>query len=403
MDYGNLFHDEIAFQRETFEERMQQYGFKNMGRMELFLWDLELFLQIQKILGDRIVLKGGAAAQFYLPIEVQRTSVDIDMLFFGTECEVEDALHQIETLLKTKDGLFQFHRHMPKKPKTALPLHTYYVNVPSVLTEIERNVKEVEDIPCQELKIEFIFQKDKWKYTKKTGEHIFAVNSNWEYQILPINSLFADKLTTLGPQTVGVQNDRMDEQVKQFYDIIMLTKHCLSQLQASEVKEMYIARANEEWKVRIDTPCDLDEIVADVRKQLLRYEMADGGEDGELKKYINDFRSLYLNSKVDYTPQAVSCGAALVKLMYEFLLSGDGWDWIKKVLKMEQSLELPHMSGREKGQKIRSVRDTLIQEFGSYSAISPKVLKGKNLKRVFWAVVDKDNLEDIASLLKKII
>lgn len=72
-----LFHDETAFKRETFLKRMHEYGFKNMGRMELFLWDLELFLQIQKILGDRIVLKGGAATQFYLPIEVQRTSVDI--------------------------------------------------------------------------------------------------------------------------------------------------------------------------------------------------------------------------------------------------------------------------------------------------------------------------------------
>ena len=48
MNYKKLFHDEAAFKRETLEERMQDYGFKNMGRMELFLWDLELFLQIQE-------------------------------------------------------------------------------------------------------------------------------------------------------------------------------------------------------------------------------------------------------------------------------------------------------------------------------------------------------------------
>ena len=40
MDYKKLFHDEVAFQHETLETRMQNYGFKNMGRMELFLWDL---------------------------------------------------------------------------------------------------------------------------------------------------------------------------------------------------------------------------------------------------------------------------------------------------------------------------------------------------------------------------
>ncbi len=73
MHFEKLFHKRKDFERETFAGRMEELGFKNMARMELFLWDLELFLQIQKILGDRIVLKGGAATQFYLPIKAQRT------------------------------------------------------------------------------------------------------------------------------------------------------------------------------------------------------------------------------------------------------------------------------------------------------------------------------------------
>jgi len=68
--------------RETLEARMQTVGVKNIARMELFLWDLEIFLQLQNILGDKLALKGGAAVQFYLPIHEQRTSVDIDMLNF---------------------------------------------------------------------------------------------------------------------------------------------------------------------------------------------------------------------------------------------------------------------------------------------------------------------------------
>lgn len=202
MDYGKLFHKECAFQRETFQQRMDEFGFKNMARMELFLWDLELFLHIQKILGDKIVLKGGAATQFYLPRESQRTSVDIDMLFFGTEEEITDTLNQIEELLGTEEGLFKFHKHTPKNPKTTLPLHTYYTDIPSVLTSAERNVKEAE-YPHQELKIEFILQPDKWEFEKRTGENIFAVESHWAYQILPLSHLFADKLTTMGCGTIG--------------------------------------------------------------------------------------------------------------------------------------------------------------------------------------------------------
>jgi len=62
--------------------------------------DLELFLQIQKRLGEHIVLKGGAATQFYLPIEAQRTSVDIDMIFYGKDEDVKNTLDNITECLK---------------------------------------------------------------------------------------------------------------------------------------------------------------------------------------------------------------------------------------------------------------------------------------------------------------
>lgn len=406
MDYKKLFHKEEAFQRETFQKRMEEFGFKNMARMELFLWDLELFLHIQKILGDKIILKGGAATQFYLPRDAQRTSVDIDMLFFGTEEEIKKTLRKIEEYLGTEDELFYFHKHSPKNPKTNLPLHTYYTKVPSVLSNAERNM-ERESIPYQELKIEFILQPEKWEYERRTGENIFAVNSSWNYQILPLNYLFADKLTTLGCNTIGVQNERLDEQVKQFYDIMMLSRNCISEMQCSVVKEKYLKRAEQEWKTRKITLGSTLEgrdyepkyIVKDVEKQLLRYQQADSGEDAELKKFINDFHSLYLNRKVQYDPKTVACGASLVRLMYELMISGMGWDKVKQALEIEKKLGMEHLSGPEKGQKIRKLRNQFIQEFGKDSVIPASTLKGKDLKRVFWAVVNIDNLNKIEGMI----
>ena len=406
MDYEKLFHKESAFQRETFQQRMEEFGFKNMARMELFLWDLELFLHIQKILGDKIVLKGGAATQFYLPREAQRTSVDIDMLFFGTEEEIIDTLDKIESLLGTEEGLFKFHKHIPKNPKTNLPLHTYYTDIPSVLTSAERNAKEEEN-PHQELKIEFILQPDKWEYEKRTGEHIFAVESHWEYQILPLSHLFADKLTTLGAETIGVQNERLDEQIKQFYDIMMLTRCCLSELNCSIVKEKYLKRAEHEWNVRKNTMGSVledreynqESIIKDVKKQLLRYEQIDNGNDLELKKYVNDFYSLYLNRKVQFDSKAVACGASLIRFMYELMLADLGWDKVKQALIIEEKLEFSHLSGREKGQKIRHVRENLIEKFGENSVIPVKILKGKDLKRVFWAIMNINNFDEIEGMI----
>ena len=406
MDYKKLFHKEEAFQRETFQKRMEEFGFKNMARMELFLWDLELFLHIQKILGDKIILKGGAATQFYLPRDAQRTSVDIDMLFFGTEEEIKKTLRKIEEYLGTEDELFYFHKHSTKNPKTNLPLHTYYTKVPSVLSNAERNM-ERESIPYQELKIEFILQPEKWEYERRTGENIFAVNSSWNYQILPLNYLFADKLTTLGCNTIGVQNERLDEQVKQFYDIMMLSRNCISEMQCSVVKEKYLKRAEQEWNTRKITLGSTLEgrdyepkyIVKDVEKQLLRYQQADSGEDAELKKFINDFHSLYLNRKVQYDPKTVACGASLVRLMYELMISGMGWDKVKQALEIEKKLGMEHLSGPEKGQKIRKLRNQFIQEFGKDSVIPASTLKGKDLKRVFWAVVNIDNLNKIEGMI----
>lgn len=406
MDYKKLFHKEEAFQRETFQKRMEEFGFKNMARMELFLWDLELFLHIQKILGDKIILKGGAATQFYLPRDAQRTSVDIDMLFFGTEEEIKKTLRKIEEYLGTEDELFYFHKHSPKNPKTNLPLHTYYTKVPSVLSNAERNM-ERESIPYQELKIEFILQPEKWEYERRTGENIFAVNSSWNYQILPLNYLFADKLTTLGCNTIGVQNERLDEQVKQFYDIMMLSRNCISEMQCSVVKEKYLKRAEQEWNTRKITLGSTLEgrdyepkyIVKDVEKQLLRYQQADSGEDAELKKFINDFHSLYLNRKVQYDPKTVACGASLVRLMYELMISGMGWDKVKQALEIEKKLGMEHLSGPEKGQKIRKLRNQFVQEFGKDSVIPASTLKGKDLKRVFWAVVNIDNLNKIEGMI----
>lgn len=406
MDYKKLFHKEEAFQRETFQKRMEEFGFKNMARMELFLWDLELFLHIQKILGDKIILKGGAATQFYLPRDAQRTSVDIDMLFFGTEEEIKETLRKIEEYLGTEDELFYFHKHSPKNPKTNLPLHTYYMKVPSVLSNAERNMDR-ESIPYQELKIEFILQPEKWEYERRTGENIFAVNSSWNYQILPLNYLFADKLTTLGCNTIGVQNERLDEQVKQFYDIMMLSRNCISEMQFSVVKEKYLKRAEQEWNTRkITLGSTLERrdyepkyIVEDVEKQLLRYQQADSGEDAELKKFINDFHSLYLNRKVQYDPKTVACGASLVRLMYELMISGMGWDKVKQALEIEKKLGMEHLSGPEKGQKIRELRNQFIQEFGKDSVIPASTLKGKDLKRVFWAIVNIDNLNKIEGMI----
>ncbi len=387
-----------SFLREALEIRMKEYGFKNMERMEKFLWDLELFQQIQEKLGDRIVLKGGAAIQFYLTIEAQRTSVDIDMIFYGTKEEIDTVIEDIINQLNEHSSIFSWKKHIPKNPRTTLPLFTYYLDVPSVLTAKELRNEEKEII-TQEVKVEFIIQNEPVEYIIAKGNNIFAVSSDLEYQILSLNHLFADKLTTLGPNTIGVQNDRLDEQIKQFYDIWMLTNLHYEKLNANEIREKYLKRAQKECEERKEI-FDVDKIKADVRMQMLRYKRADSGSDGILKKTINDFNSLYLNANVDFNPQVVACGATLVELMYEAILDESDLSVIATSLKIAKMLEFENLEGKERGSKINEIRKMLPEEFGSYSCIDVKELKGKRPIRIFWAVVNKENVEEIRKSLK---
>ncbi|MBC7766261.1 MAG: nucleotidyl transferase AbiEii/AbiGii toxin family protein [Hyphomonadaceae bacterium] len=394
---NKLFHKRENFSREEFENRMKIHGFKNIARLELFLWDLELFLQIQDILGERIVLKGGAAVQFYLPIKAQRTSVDIDMLFLGTKDEIDDVLDLITQKLKLDDNTFTFTLHQPKMPKTELPLYTYYVNVPSVLTEAELWTKYARDAK-QELKIEFIIAQEDIEISRVSGEDIFAVSSPFAYNVLSINHLFADKLTTLGPNTIGIQDDRIDEQVKQIYDIWMLLNHRLNELNLDIVREKYSARAKLECDSR-NIPFDMDIIKCDVFEQMGRISAVDSGNDKLLMQQINNFKGLYLNATIDFKGVDVACAASIIRLLYEIILSNEyDISIIYKAFELETLLDLK-LSGLEKGRKVKELRDILISSFSSYSVLDAKILKGKNLKRVFWAVVNIENIRVIEEII----
>ena len=51
------------------------------------------------------------------------------------------------------------------------------------------------------------------------------------------------------------------------------------------------------------------------------------------------------------------------------MISGMGWDKVKQALEIEKKLGMEHLSGPEKGQKIRELRNQFIQEFGKDSVI----------------------------------
>lgn len=105
-------------------------------------------------MGDKIILKGGAATQFYIPTTAQRTSIDIDMICLATMEEAHTAISEIEKELNGEDDYAKLILYKPENPKMRLnALETYYEMVPSVCDEKELFATKGR----QQVKIEFLF------------------------------------------------------------------------------------------------------------------------------------------------------------------------------------------------------------------------------------------------------
>lgn len=74
------------------------------------------------------------------------------MMFYGTKEDIDEALQKIILRLNDGGNFFSLKEHIPANPKTTLPLYTYFVDVPSVLSAKELRSDEKQVI-TQEVKI----------------------------------------------------------------------------------------------------------------------------------------------------------------------------------------------------------------------------------------------------------
>src|ERR1700683_5176808 len=102
-----LIHSGECFARDQLEKRRVKHGFAHLNKVEAFAWDLEIYGHLQQYLGDAVVLKGGAATQLYLPVELQRTSVDIDIICTATIQEFERVTEEILSRLSRASKLLR--------------------------------------------------------------------------------------------------------------------------------------------------------------------------------------------------------------------------------------------------------------------------------------------------------
>lgn len=395
INQENLILEREAFARSEMEKRMLDGGFNSLSKLELFVWDLEMFLQLQKKLGDRIILKGGAATQFYVPISYQRTSIDIDMICLASREEVHAVIREIE---KDFDGVGEYCKlklYSPKNPKLGLDaLETYYMTVPSECSEDELFATR----GTQQVKIEFLYSEDAYTINRVHQPKLFALETDKEFNILSFENLFADKLTTLGPNTIGIPEERSDEQVKQVYDVITLFLHNYDQV----LERKKIIRSNYEKVAR--TECAIHNLAYDSQLLLEDMKLLIGKlrgieSDDSLRQRANNFQSLYLRRAINRDQSEWAIVGYQLEMLINFIHADDlRITHLKRIEDLIRRLRFEHLHGPERGKRNREARDLLSEKYAGIIGLTPDVFR-KRQDRMIWELVSYVDVQEIEETL----
>lgn len=376
--------DKKTFTRTEVEKRMVKGGFNSLARFELFIWNLETFLQLQKKLGDRIILKGGAATQFYIPIDYQRTSVDIDLICKAEREEVHKTMSDIEAELDGVGDYCKFRPYNPKNPKVRLSaFETYFQTVPSMC-----NSKEIfSSKGKQEIKIDIMYSDQEYNINKIKQPALFAIETDKEFNVLALEDLFADKLTTFGPATIGISDDRADEQFKQIYDVITLFITNMDQI----VNNIEVVRLMYQKISRFE--CHLhgikykpNELFDDMKRFINKIKRIERDSDSLQK--ARDFQSLYLRSQVSRDKTEWAIVGFQLELMVDFIFL-DKLEVLqfREIGRLIKELNFESMRGPERGHLLARVRETLEKKFVAIEGLSEDLFRKRN-DRIIWELVN---------------
>ena len=383
-----LIYGSSPFSKEELSKRAEKYGFSQPQILELFAWDYELTAQLQELSND-LVLKGGAAAQLYLPTETQRGSVDIDLTTQLDAGELNNLIGKLSRKFRRFVPLFQFKRYLPKAPKTNLPMSTYDVILPSVFQE---NCSIKVDILTSPLSLPTV---------EMSGIETFAIKVS-KIKTISLGTLIGDKLLTLARETIGIEDE--ENYPKQIYDIEMLAFKSgkLTQSVIKHVGEAIEKITVEEARFRgINT--SPKEVLGDVEKTMERYSLVDLAVGSPLmKRNINNFQQFYVNKRersrrlYEWSSRALRI-KFLTTLMQSYLSSKIEASQVTQAILRSQAIssrikEVDRKDVPELRRQLLAHTETRIPGF--------KELRGKSLERVFWQILTLDNMNRTAELLE---
>jgi hypothetical protein len=212
-------------------------------------------------------------------------------------------------------------------------------------------------------------------------------------------NLFGDKLTTLGPNTIGISDHRKDEQFKQLYDVITLfTSNVDFILHNKEIiKENYIKVAKKECLMH-GIEYDADLLYEDMQLLLIRVENIEANDELMARAY--DFQGFYLRNTVNRDKSGWVIAAYQIEFLIRYIFKDDNkiLDY-RMIEELVEKLQFDQIRGPEKGKKYRFIREMFNEAFLSNQHISEDLFK-KKFDRIIWELMMDYTYTEIYELLK---
>lgn len=205
----NFCGDLSCFKRSTIDNLLESGKASSQAQLERAIHVLEYLAQLKEA-GLNPVHKGGSAVQLLLPTDLQRLSVDLDIA-------VSDRNDLEEAIEKIPDGFSGefYNARLSREPEEGSVFLDYRVEIPTYgagIVDMKLDVILREpDYDIQETRLETYFYSSEVKVRTPT-----------------INSILGDKLSTLGPNTIGrpLEHSGMGlDYVKHLFDIYNLLPH----------------------------------------------------------------------------------------------------------------------------------------------------------------------------------
>lgn len=295
-----FFHSYDNFSKQHISSSADEYGLAKRDVLESHLWIYELYAHIQQYAGEKCVLKGGACAQLYLPLEYQRCTADIDAATSLAPKELEEVLHSIRYEFNIKKFYTSYSEYIPdivKRNGKTLPLMTYLFNLPFIFNGGKRK-----KTPAPSIKLDFLFL-DTEKLSKNyiTKGETIGLKLNYSPLCISPYSLICDKLLIFAVNSIGLEIYKSDGFYKNIYDLFYLINTYNNIDDFKLTCDQFKESAYLEFNIKNMTPINLDLLFEDISYNLYRLSIRDLDKNIEppskrlvkfqenaLQKYIRD-------------------------------------------------------------------------------------------------------------------